>query len=310
MIINYKKIIKSRALRIKILKLFNFLPDKIMLKLQYKIKTGRWLNIARPQRYTEKIQWYKLYYRDPLMKQCTDKYTVRSYIEGKGLSHILNKSYGVFTDPEEIPFDTLPEQFVLKSSLGAGGNSIIFCDNKSLLDIRKTKKTMQQWLDTWSNKSAGREWVYENRKHKIIIEEYIKTKNSNERITDYKFFCFYGKIFCIYIIGNRNANGIGELAIVDEFFNRLPYQSSTQSVMSELIVIPEKFEEMKNIARTLSKDFPHVRVDLYYEKNTVLFGELTFFGASGYQNFIPDAFDYIMGDAFKLPSKKKEKLSV
>ena len=94
--IDYKKIIKSQKLRFKILNLLSWVPDKIMIKMQYKIKTGRKLDLKNPKRFTEKLQWYKLYYRDPLMKKCADKYEVRDYVKSKGLENILNELYGVY----------------------------------------------------------------------------------------------------------------------------------------------------------------------------------------------------------------------
>lgn len=115
---DYKKIIKSRKLRVRIMQALSFVPDKMMLKMQYRIKTGRKLNLRDPQRYTEKLQWYKLYYRDPLMAQCVDKYEVRKYVEECGLGSILNKCYGVYSSPDEIDFRKLPDSFVLKDTLG------------------------------------------------------------------------------------------------------------------------------------------------------------------------------------------------
>lgn len=126
---DYKKIIKNRETRLKILSMFDFIPDKSMIKLQYFIKTGRRLNLKNPQRYTEKLQWYKLFYRDPLMQQCVYKYDVREYVKTKGLAHILNECYGVYERVEDIDFDSLPNQ--LKDTLGGGGNSIIICKYKA-----------------------------------------------------------------------------------------------------------------------------------------------------------------------------------
>ena len=114
---DYKKIIKSRAVRIKIMQAMSFIPDKWMVSLQYKIKTGRKLNLKNPQRFTEKLQWYKVYYRDPIMKQCVDKYEVRKYVEECGLGSILNECYGVYSSPDEIDFGKLPDSFVLKDTL-------------------------------------------------------------------------------------------------------------------------------------------------------------------------------------------------
>ena len=107
-------------MRIKILRLLNFIPDKQMVRIQYKIKTGRKLNLKNPQRYTEKLQWYKLYYRNPLMLKCADKYDVREYVKNCGLDNILNECYGVYNTPEEIDFNKLPNKFVIKDTLGGG----------------------------------------------------------------------------------------------------------------------------------------------------------------------------------------------
>ena len=128
---NYKKLIKSRDIRIKILQFLSFIPDKWMLRIQYMIKTGRSLNLSNPKRYTEKLQWYKLYYRDPLMAQCADKYDVRKYVEQVGLAKYLNTVYGVYNSTKEIEFETLPRSFVLKDTLGGGGNSVILVKDKN-----------------------------------------------------------------------------------------------------------------------------------------------------------------------------------
>lgn len=108
----------------------SFVPDKWMVSLQYKIKTGRKLNLKNPQRFTEKLQWYKIFYRDPMMKQCVDKYEVRKYVEKCGLASILNECYGVYNSPDEIDFFNMPNSFVLKDTLGGGGNSVILVPDK------------------------------------------------------------------------------------------------------------------------------------------------------------------------------------
>ena len=115
---NYRNIFKSRDTRLKILKMLRFIPDSLMLKLQYRIKLGKKLNLKNPKRYTEKLQWYKLNYRDPLMAKCADKYAVRNYIESQGLENILNPLYGVYDRAEDIDFDALPAKFVMKDTLG------------------------------------------------------------------------------------------------------------------------------------------------------------------------------------------------
>ena len=152
---DYKKLIKNRDTRTAILQILDFVPDDIMLRIQYRIKTGRKLNLKNPKRYTEKIQWYKLCYRDPLMAQCVDKYEVRHYVESCGLKNILNECYGVYSSVEEIDFDALPNQFVLKDTLGSGGNSVILVEDKGKSDIDQIRRQLSKWLSKPINRKKS-----------------------------------------------------------------------------------------------------------------------------------------------------------
>lgn len=300
---NYKNIIKSRELRLKILSFLNWIPDKLMIKIQYRIKTGRKLNLKNPKRFTEKLQWYKLYYKDPLMAKCSDKYLVRNYVKEKGLSHILNELYGVYDYVDEINFNDLPDKFVLKSTNGGGGNNIIICKDKNKLDIEKAKKQMKKWIIPQKN-GGGREWVYYLYKPKIIAEKYIESENKG--LIDYKFFCFNGDPKYLYVISERDFGNNAKFGIFDIDFNKLNYYRKGKSKMTEKIKKPENYEDMIEIAKLLSEDFPHVRVDLYNLNGKIIFGELTFFNASGYQIYEPDEFDFILGKEFILPPKRPE----
>lgn len=305
---NYKKIIKSREMRVKILRLFDFIPDAWMLRLQYFIKTGRSLNIRNPQRYTEKIQWYKLYYKDPLMAQCSDKYEVRKYVEECGLGHILNECYGVFEKVEDIDFNKLPNSFVLKDTLGSGGNDIIIVQDKTKADIQAIKKQLQKWLDRPSTgKHSGREWVYENKKHRILIEKNL-LQNGMSDLPDYKFFCFNGKVFCSYLMRNFIFHhDKGELSFFDRDFNLLPVHRNDFSPIMQQPAKPDNYEKLLEYAEVLGKPFPAVRADFYNINNKIIFGELTFFMASGYISFNPDNFDFVLGKQFVLPVKRNKK---
>lgn len=297
---DYKKIIKNRNMRLAILKCLCFIPDKAMLKLQYRIKTGRKLDLKNPQRYTEKLQWYKLNYKNPLMIPCVDKYDVRSYVESKGLGHILNECYGVFDRVEDIDFDALPSRFVLKDTLGSGGNSVILVKDKNTMDLEAVKKQLQKWVnENHRIRSGGREWpYYTGKKHRIIAEKYLM--QMDEDLLDYKFFCFDGKVELCYIIGERKVTPHGKIAIVDNEYNLLEAISWPQEPCQKLPSMPSNYAEMKEIASILAKSFPHVRVDLYSIEGEIRFGELTFYGASGYQVFQPDDFDYVLGRKFEL----------
>lgn len=303
--IDYKKIIKNRKLRRTILNVLSFVPDKQMIQLQYRIKTGRKLNLKNPKRYTEKLQWYKLYHRDPIMAKCVDKYEVRKYIESLGLGHILNECYGIYDKPEDIDFSKLPNQFVLKDTLGGGGNSIIICKDKSKSDIKTYINQMTEWVNTKPVRSGGREWVYyyKSCKHRIICEKYIEPE-SESGLTDFKYLCFNGKCKYIYVITNRILNEGAELGIYDLKYNLLPYYRADERKPKHLIEKPNNFDEMIKISELLSKRFPHVRVDLFNAHGSIVFGELTFFDGSGYMQYNPDSFDYELGKQFVLPEKK------
>lgn len=296
---NYKNIIKSQKVRFFILKLLDFFPDKLMIFLQYKISTGRWLKLNKPIRFTEKIQWYKLYYRKEVVTQCSDKFGVREFVSSKGFSDILVPLYGVYEDVEEIRFESLPSQFVLKTTNGSHTN--ILCSNKNKLNIESTKKTLKKWLNTWTSK-MGREWGYYNIKPRIICEKLLD-KDDNNDLVDYKFFCFNGEPFCLYVIVDRLLEDGIKLGIFDTEFNLLPYRRSDIRGLTKDIPKPKKFNHMLEIAKELSKDFPFVRVDLYNIDGNIYFGELTFYDGSGYKGYISDEFDFIMGDKFVLPKK-------
>lgn len=280
-------------MRFAILSCLKFVPDKVMLSIQYYIKLNRKINWNNPQRFTEWIQCYKAYYRNPLMHQCVDKFDVRAYVESKGLKDILIPNYGVFSSANEIDFASLPQSFVIKTTDGSGGQNIVICKDKSKLDIPSTISH----LNSWKNKKdvdAGREWAYTGIKEsRIIIEKYMENPvNPEEGIPDYKFLCFGGKPQYIfydcdrYITHKRNVyNTEWKRIYVD-----------TDCKQKDIVVPkPKNFDKLLHIAEKLSKDFPFVRVDLYDIDGEVYFGELTFYPCSGYIPFTPDSFDFELG---------------
>ena len=300
MIVNYKNLIKNQELRLALLGLLDFVPDKIMIKIQYFIKTGRNLNLKNPKRYTEKLQWYKLFHRTPLMSKCSDKYQVRSYVKGKGFENILTKLHGVYERIEDIDFESLPNAIAIKHTNGSGANYFIKDLKKE--DLDKVKKIINNWM-TRRKVNYGREWCYYNVPSKIIIEELIERDENND-IPDYKFFCFNGKVKYLYtMIDYVDNHENGRCSFFTPDFEQLPYSRSEYMEINKYISKPKNFEIMKEIAEKLSEDFPHVRVDLYNIKGRVIFGELTFYNASGYTVFKPDEFDFILGEQFKLPKK-------
>lgn len=296
---NYKSIFRSRAMRFRILKLLSFVPDSIMLRLQYRIKLGFWPNFKHPKRFTEKLQLYKMYYRNPEMARCVDKYEVRGYLEERGFGHLLNKLYGVYNRAEEIDFSTLPEKFVIKTTDGSGGNNILICRNKSQLDIKSAVTEINSWLDVKSV-NAGREWAYTGiKKSRIIVEEFLENETNPETgPEDYKFFCFNGEPKFIYLVHNRKKGEKAHLGIYDMAFIKQPIYRCDEHRSEQVKSVPKNYDLMINIARKLSSGFPHIRVDLYNIDGDIRFGELTFYDGSGYFSYDPDSFDFDVGEWF------------
>lgn len=297
---DYKKIVKSQQLRFIILRLLFFIPDSLMLRWQYKIKMGRRLNLKNPERYTEKLQIYKMHYRNPILPVCVDKYEVREFVKSKGLESILNSLYGVYDDCETIDFDKLPDSFVIKTTDGGGGENIIICKDKKDLNIAEIKKQLAQWKNK-KDINAGREWAYTGIKSSRYIIEKLLINESNPAagISDYKIFCFDGKPYCIVYDIDRYINH--KRNFYDINWRCLKVSSDCASFENN-IDKPKGIEEMLNVASVLSKNIPFVRVDLYYIKNKVYFGEMTFYPWSGYVQFNPDSFDFELGRQFDITS--------
>ena len=297
----YKKFIPFKA-RFFLLRMLKFIPDKTMLGLQYKIKLHRRLNLKDPQRYTEKIQWYKLYYRDEKMPVCADKYTVRDYVASKGLSDILVKQYVCWNDIDDIDFKDLPNQFVLKLTTGSNTNMII--RDKTQQDVNSVKSRFAAFKKQ-ANTSAGREWMYREHVPRIIAEELLKDNTSPDgAIADYKFLCFSGKPEFVVLDVNRFTDH--RRNIYDTQWNDLQIASDCPCADGDFPK-PAQLDKMLEIAAVLSEDFPAVRVDLYCVNDKIYFGELTFFPWSGYVQFSPDSFDRTMGDLFVLPADKAKR---
>lgn len=294
---DYKKIIKNRSTRIAILKAVSFIPDSIMLRVQYRIKMGRWPELMHPKRYTEKLQVYKMKYRNPTLHRCVDKYEVRKYVEELGLGHLLNELYGVYNRAEEIDFEKLPKRFVIKTTDGGGGNNIVICKDKSKLNIPETIETVNSWLTVGGDVNVGREWAYTGvKKSRIIVEEYLENPaNPDAGIEDFKILCFGGKPHYVIVDKDRYIDHKRNFYTTDWVRVRV---NTDHEQFEDEYPKPENFDIMLKAAEKLSAEFPAVRVDLYNIEGRILFGELTFYPWSGYVQFTPDEFDFHLGSLF------------
>lgn len=287
----YKKILRNKKLRYSILSFLRFIPDRTMLKLQYRIKFKRKLNLKSPERFTEKMQWYKLYYKNDLMPICSDKYRVREYVSSKGLEYILNDLYCVFETPESIRLDQLPDKFVLKLSNGSGTNLI--CRDKSQLDEKKVIGDFKNFkFEVRSN--PGREWPYMKSKSVIVAEKLLEDhSHANGMPNDYKIFCYNGKPTYVICISDRYTDRCNHL-VYDTDWKKVLVASEGARIDEEA-ERPENLKEMLDIAAKLSEDFPFARIDLYSVNGKIYFGEITFYPWSGYMEFEPEEFDFVLG---------------
>lgn len=292
----YKKILKHKNLRYGILSALRFVPDKPMLQMQYWVKFRRKLNLKKPERFTEKIQWYKLNYKNPVMIRCSDKKMARAYVEEKGLGHILTELYAVFDNPEDIKLESLPDKFVLKLSNGSGTNLI--CTDKSLLVEAKVVQEFKEFIFK-VKANLGREWPYMKSKPVIIAEQLLEDDTHiNNAVNDYKIFCYDGKPEYIICISDRYSDRCNHL-VYDTQWNKIPVVSEGARI-EEDAPKPENLQQMLEVATKLSEEFPFARIDLYSLENRIYFGEITFYPWSGYMEFEPDEFDFILGEKFVL----------
>lgn len=205
---------------------------------------------------------------------------------------------GVYNRFDDINFNSLPNEFVIKSTNGGGGQNIIICNDKKKINYAETKKIVDGWISSKQKKPYGREWAYETNSNRIIVEKLLKGNENNlTGINDYKFMCFDGNVEYIVFDGDRYKEH--KRNFYDKDWNYIEVDSDCKT-LGNVIEKPKGFEKMKKVAEILSKDFPYVRVDLYFINNKVYFGELTFYPWSGYVQYKPDSFDFELGKKFNL----------
>ncbi len=279
-------------------KLSHLLPDKTYLQLKYRMEFGKALDLKNPKTFNEKLQWLKLYNRNPEFSKMVDKYEVKKYVANIiGEEHII-PTIGVWDKFDEIDFDALPDQFVLKCTHDSGG--LVVCTDKSKLDKEAAKKKIEASLKI-NYYYHGREWPYKNVKPRIIAEQYMPLEGDNG--IEYKLFTFHGETKIILICKGKAHSGGRTNDYLDENFNRIPVTCLYPHSTGEL-VCPAEMVQMKELARTLSKDIPQLRVDFYLVNGQIYFGELTFFHNSGMCQFDPPEYDQIFGSYIALPDKK------
>lgn len=288
-----------------IVRIARLLPDKAYLSLKYYKSFGRWPNWKNPQTYSEKLQWLKLYDRKPVYTTLVDKYAVKKYVADIIGEEYVIPTLGVWNKPEEIEWEKLPNQFVLKTTHGGGNEGVVICRDKATFDKEKAIRLLNESLKT-DLYTVWREWPYKNVPKRIIAEKYIEPRPDTKDLADYKFFCFDGEVKGLFVATERqNPNEEVKFDFFDADFNHLPFRQGHDHA-KVAPKKPENFELMKKVAVQLSKGIPHVRADLYDLGNKVLFGELTLYHFSGMVPFEPEEWDKHFGDMMILPREMGE----
>ena len=272
--------------------------DETYLKLLFKSRVGYNLDLEEPKTFNEKLQWLKLYDRKPEYIKMVDKYEVKKYVSEKIGEEYIIPTLGVWDKFEEINFDNLPNQFVLKCTHDSGG--IIICKDKRELNMRKARKKLTKALKKnyylW-----GREWPYKNIKPRIIAEKYMEDNNTND-LKDYKFMCFNGKVKCSFVCSNRQS-GLN-VDFYDLHWRKLPFERHYKK-SNDNIPRPKNYDLMIKLSERLAENIPFVRIDWYEINNNLYFGEITFYPGSGIEEFNPEEWDKKIGDMLQLPDKMK-----
>lgn len=283
------------------------IPDKIWIQLKYRQWFGKWADLKNPKTYNEKLNWIKLYDRNPEYTIMVDKYEAKKWISDKiGNEYVIPILGGPWNSFDEIDFSSLPDQFVLKTTHDCGG--VVVCKDKKKMDMKKTEEFLEKHLKN-NYYLTGREWPYKNIKPRIFAESYmtdgLTEKGKKGQLTDYKFFCFDGVPKVMFIATDRTDETVDtKFDFYDMKFNHLPIiQGHPNSKV--LHDKPRSFEKMKEIAAQLSIGIPQIRVDFYEVDGRVYVGELTLFHYSGTVPFNPEKWDYIFGEWINLKRGKK-----
>lgn len=282
---------------------FRWLPDKWYLSLRYRCNMGHWINWKNPKTFTEKLQWLKLYNRKPEYTSMVDKYAVKKYVADLIGEEYIIPTIGVWDKPEDIDWESLPNQFVLKTTHGGGGGGVVICKDKATFDKEAAVAKLKESLSS-DIYSGLREWPYKNVTKRIIAEQFIapeKRTTPTDYLADYKFFCFDGEPKFLYVADSQNH----KLTFLNIDWTFAGFARDDYNDLTTLPPKPKNLDEMIAIARKLSYGKSHVRVDLYDVDNHTYFGELTFYTGSGFIPFNPKEYDGKLGELLTLPNTNR-----
>ncbi len=267
----------------------------------YQRRMGYTFDLQNPVLFTEKLQWYKIYYKRDDFANVTCKHLFKQYVEerlGKGYTIPLIKVWDNIKDIEK-DWDSLPEEFVLKANLQANGLNIKIIHKKSEINFKKLKKELKRWLKPWNTLVNSWDWHFYNGTPKILAEKYMS--NFEDQLFDYKFFCFNGQPYCMYVAENDFSVDYYPITFYDLNWNQLNVKYGKHPNKAE--PLPVHYDEMIRIAKILSADFPFVRVDFFDTPEKLYVAEMTFAPGGGCTPYNPVSFNKELGDLFHLPIK-------
>lgn len=272
--------------------------DEYYLRYRYAAVFKRKLNLENPIRFSEKMQWLKLYDRKDEYTEMVDKYAVRKFVSNRIGEEYVIPVIGVWNSFEEINFSELPQRFVLKTTHDSGG--IVICTDKNTFDIEQARKKITKSLSR-NYYLTGREWNYKNVVPRIIAEEYLEN-DSKEGLHDYKVWCFNGKALYVQYITGRISEVTYE-GFYDRDWQLQPFSYHNQRMLQP-IPRPKRLEELLMLAEKLSEGLPFARVDFYIlQDDSIKFGEITFVPMGGTETWKPDSMDIELGGLITLPQK-------
>ena len=272
-------------------------PDKLYLTLLFRCKMGYWIDWKNPKTFSEKLQWLKLYNRKPEYTTMVDKYAVKEYVAKIIGEEYIIPTLGVWDTPEEINWDELPNQFVLKTTHGGGGGGVVICKDKANFDKKAALEKLSRSLKSCIYKSY-REWPYKNVKRRIIAEQYME--DAEGVLNDYKFFCFDGVADNVMVCIDRQKK-YAKFYFFDKKWDLLALNVRGKDTNPSFkLYKPECMDKMFEIAGDLSRGIPFLRVDLYSTNGLIYFGEMTFFPDSGFDRNLLNRTEILFGDKIVL----------
>jgi len=275
---------------------FTWLPDRQLLHLMFLTRLGKRLNLRNPQTFNEKLQWLKLHDRKPEYSRMVDKYEVKKYVSDRIGEEYIIPNLGVWERFEDIDFEALPDQFVLKCTHDSGG--LVIVREKAKLDVAAAKAKIEGSLKQ-QYYLQGREWPYKNVKPRIIAEKYMENQNSRS-LCDYKFYCFNGEPKYLYISEGLEDHETAKISFLTLDWAFAEFSRSDFRPFEELPPKPQSFDRMVELARKLSAGNAFLRVDLYEVRGQIYFSELTFTPCGGYMPFVPESWDLKLGELIDL----------